>query len=271
MPEGPLLVKLGGSVITRKREPSRRRPKVLERLTAELARPPVSGLIVLHGAGSFGHPGAHRFGLARAPARPAPAERRRGGALVAREVRRLHLEVLRGLHDAGAPALSLPPFGLARNRAGELAELDHRPFADALAAGLLPVSFGDVVADEAWGLSILSADTLALELGRRLGARRVVFASDVPGILAERGAPGPPRPVPRLLPELVRSLSPDPGAPDVTGGIRRKAEAMLALSAAGIPAGLVSGLRPGALATAIRAADPTEGTWAMPADGPPPL
>ncbi len=263
MEAGPLVVKLGGSVITRKREVERLRPKVLKRLGQELARPPVPGLLVLHGAGSFGHPGARRFGLAAPPAsdRP-PAERLRGGAIVAREVRRLHNEVLRALIDAGAPAFSLP--APARNRSGRLERLDEAPFRSALSEGRVPVAFGDVVPDEAWGLSILSADTLALELGQRLNARRVLFVSDVPGLLPPTGPGGRPRPVPRLDDALVAGLAPRPGVADVTGGIRRKAEVMRELARSGVPAGLVTGLRPGAVAGALRSERPSEGTWALP-------
>lgn len=266
MPSGPAptVVKLGGSVITRKREVERMRPKVLERLGRELAAPPLPGLIVLHGAGSFGHPGAHRFGLAAPPEAGGRADARlRGGALVAREVRRLHLAVLRSLQDAGAPAYSVPAASIARNHAGRLASFDEGPFRRALADGWLPVSFGDVVPDDAWGVSILSADTIALELGRRLGPRRVVFVSDVPGIYAPGNA-RPPVVVPRWSAELSEGLAPPPRGKDVTGGIRRKAEVMLALAQVGVPAGLVSGLSDGGVATAVRSEGYPYGTWALP-------
>lgn len=265
MTNGPVIVKLGGSVLTRKREVERLRPKLIERLTRELVDPTVPGLVVLHGAGSFGHPGARRFRLAEAPeeGRP-PTERQRGGAIVAREVRRLHAEVLKGLVAGGGSAFSLPAFGLARNRAGRLASLDAGPFRAALSEGLIPVSFGDVVPDDTWGLSILSADTIALELARLLGARRVVFVSDVPGILPSPLPPGPPRPIKRLTPEVIEALRPSAGVPDVTGGIRRKAEVMVALAQAGVPAGLVGGLRAGTVARAVSHEPPTDGTWALP-------
>lgn len=260
----PTVVKLGGSVITRKREVERIRPKVLERLGRELAVPPVEGLIVLHGAGSFGHPGAHRFGLARAPG---PAESRatriRGGAIVAREVRRLHGEVLRALIDAGAPAFSLPPSLYATNREGRLDALDLGPIRRALEGGQTPVAFGDVVPDVAWGVSILSADTLALEIGRALRPRRVVFVSDVPGIL-EPSADQPPALVPRWTEEVARRLTPPDGRQDVTGGILRKAEVMGLLARDGIPAGLVSGLADGSAARALRSESWSVGTWALP-------
>jgi isopentenyl phosphate kinase len=265
MPEAsprPLrIVKLGGSVITRKREVERARPKVLDRLAREIASAGDARLIVLHGAGSFGHPGARRFGLARAPAPGAsPVHRARGAAIVAAEVRRLHLRVLRALVDAGASPASVPMATHARNREGQLAWMDTRPFTETLDAGRLPVSFGDVVPDERWGSSILSADTIARRLAEELHAATVVFVSDVPGVLEPR-ARGRPQVVAELTEARLEALRPAGGAPDVTGGIRGKVEAMLAIARAGADAALISGLSDGALARALRG-EAVHGSWA---------
>ena len=258
---GPVVAKLGGSLLTRKREVEKLRPKVLHRLAEELASVGPVPLVVLHGAGSFGHPSAARFGLARPPERGRPAaERLRGGSIVAAEVRRLHLAVLRELVAAGLAPWSVPLANAARNRDGRLASLDATAFERVLAAGGVPVSFGDVVPDEAWGLSILSADTAAVELAARLGARRVVFATDVPGVL--EGPAGRRRPVvPEVTEATVARVRPGPGAVDVTGGIRAKLEAMLAVARAGADAVLISGLTDGALSRAVRG-EAVYGSWA---------
>lgn len=258
----PVLVKLGGSLLTRKREIEKVRPKVLARLAEELAsvgkEVPV---VLLHGAGSFGHPGARRFGLAAAPSTDRAArERARGASVVAAEVRRLHLLVLRALVAAGLTPWSVPVANLAVNREGRLRSFRVEPFEGALERELVPVSFGDVVPDEAWGFSILSADTIAVELVSRLRFGRVVFASDVPGVLGGSG-PSARTVVPELTEELVASLRPPPGAPDVTGGIRAKAEAMRAIARLGTDAVLISGLSDGALSRAIRGEN-VYGSWA---------
>jgi isopentenyl phosphate kinase len=256
-----VVVKLGGSVITRKREKERLRPKILARLANELAAELEVRLVVLHGAGSFGHPGARRFGLARAPEPGTPPRQRaRGAAIVAAEVRRLHQEVLFALVRAGGAPLSVPMATHARNRAGELAQLDAAPFSETLERGSVPVSFGDVVPDDDWGFSILSADTIAVALVPVLRPARVVFVSDVPGIL-EKAPGGRRRVVPEVTDAVVNALRPTPGAIDVTGGIRNKAEAMRAIARAGADAGLISGLTDGALSRAIRG-ESVYGSWA---------
>ena len=260
--EGPVvIVKLGGSVITRKREVERARPKVLARLAEEVASVRDRRVVVLHGAGSFGHPGARKFGLARAPLPTDPEGYRvRGAAIVATEVLRLHLLVLRALLRAGCSPASIPISTHARNREGGLVAFDAAPFSDALARHLVPVSFGDVVPDEQWGASILSADTIAEQLVTPLHAERVVFVSDVPGLL--EGPPGQRRTVVRDLTDAsLEGLRATPGVPDVTGGIRGKTEAMLRIARAGCDAGLISGLKDGELSRALRG-ETVYGSWA---------
>ncbi len=251
------VVKLGGSVLTRKRGIEALRPKILARLAAEIARASGRPLIVLHGAGSFGHPGARRFGLAGPP--DPRTDRLRGAAIVGTEVRRLHLAVLRALVAAGANPVSVPMATHTLQREGRPVEMDLKPFTTALDRGAIPVGFGDVVPDEAWGFSILSADTLAVALATELRPERVLFVSDVPGLIAPARS-GPPRIYPELSDATLLHLRPGASGIDVTGGIAGKITAMQAIARAGIDAGLISGLSDGRLARAL-AGERVYGSW----------
>lgn len=261
----PIVVKLGGSVVTRKRERAKLRPKLLARLATEIADSKATPLVLLHGAGSFGHPGAAAGGLAASPAANATsAQRARSAVVVSAEVRQLHVAVIQALTRAGVSAWSIPVGPLATNRDGMLEHLDASPFRDSCAMGLAPVSFGDVVRDSAWGFSILSADTIAVRLATDLGARKVLFVSDVDGVLESvPGSKGRPRAILRPDRAVLARLRPTPGAPDVTGGIRGKLAALLELADAGIDAGIISGLRDGTLARALRGEE-VYGSWAGP-------
>ncbi len=251
------VVKLGGSILTRKRAVEALRPKILARLAAEIAEAADRPLILLHGAGSFGHPGARRFGLAVAPdGRPG---RVRGAAIVGTEVRRLHLAVLRALVAAGANPVSVPMATHVLQREGRPVHLDLTPFTTVLDRGAIPVAFGDVVPDDRWGFPILSADTLAVALATELHPQRVLFVSDVPGVL-EAGPPGPPRICPELSETVLERLTPGAGGVDVTGGIVGKVEAMRKIAAAGVDAGLISGLSDGRLTRALRG-ERVYGSW----------
>lgn len=260
-PTRPVVLKLGGSLITRKREVEKLRPKVIARAAKEIAGVEGVPVVLLHGAGGFGHPGAKRFGLARPPGpREHPADRTRGAAIVSAEVRRLHLTVLRGLVAAGLRPWSVPMSTHARNRAGTLVAIDATPIDEALERGVLPVSFGDVVPDDEWGFSILSADAIAEALVPLLRPSRVVFATDVLGIL--EGRPGSHRTVVEEITDDVVAGLPGTGAGvDVTGGVGAKAAAMRRIARAGVDAVLISGLTDGAIARAIRG-EAVYGSWA---------
>jgi isopentenyl phosphate kinase len=251
------VVKLGGSVITRKREVEALRPKILARLAKEIARFRRQPLILLHGAGSFGHPGALRFGLAWPPKEG--IDRVRGAAIVGAEVRRLHLAVLRALVAAGANPVSVPIAHHCLLSEGRLTSVDLRPFVTVLKRGALPVSFGDVVPDDRWGFSILSADTLAVALAQALSPERVLFVSDVPGVLQHR-RPGPPVIYPELSDAIVEAWRPQDSGPDVTGGIYGKIRAMQQIARAGTDVGLISGLSDGRTARALEG-ERVYGSW----------
>lgn len=257
----PVAVKFGGAVITRKRGAAAVRQKVLSRLGRELAAAGVP-TVLLHGAGSFGHPGALRYALNDPPHDGDRAQRARGAALVSAEVRRLHQMVLASLLDARLSPWSLPPASLAQQRERSLARMETEPFLTALAEGLLPVTFGDVVPDSSWGFSILSADTIAVELVRRGVVERVLFVSDVGGVYESMG-PGRPKVIAEVTDEVVEGLSARGAGPDVTGGIRGKAQAMRAIAALGGHAGLISGLSDGLLTRALRG-EPVYGSWSTP-------
>ncbi|MFZ0699397.1 MAG: isopentenyl phosphate kinase [Thermoplasmata archaeon] len=256
-----VVVKLGGSVITRKREVEKLRAKVLARLARELASITDRRVIVLHGAGGFGHRTAARFGLNQPPASGASSrERARGASIVSAEVRRLHLAVLRALVDAGASPWSIPIAQHVIQREGRVERIDLAAFAAALERGHMPVSFGDVVPDSAWGFSILSADTIALQLARTVHPDRVVFVSDVEGILGPLHA-GRRAVLPAITAKSIDSLAPPAGATDVTGGIRAKSRVALEIAEGGTDAGIISGLRDGALSGAIHG-NVFYGSWA---------
>ncbi len=255
-----VVVKLGGSVLTRKARAESLRPKVLARLAREIARADGVRIVLLHGAGSFGHPGARRFRLASPPEPGARSEHRlRGAAIVSSEVLRLHLAVVRALVAAGANPISMPPHLYATLRDGRLASLDLTALRRTVDAGALPVAFGDVVPDEHWGFGILSADEIAVRLAEEWRPSRVLFVSDVPGVLAPRGAGRP-----RLIESLSETTDVEPvtqgGRADVTGGIRAKVDAMRRIAHAGVDVGLISGLSDGLLYRALRG-ETVYGSW----------
>ncbi|MHB8604250.1 MAG: isopentenyl phosphate kinase [Thermoplasmatota archaeon] len=246
-----LVLKLGGSVLTDKSQYATLRAKELSRLASEVASVE-RGLVIVHGAGSFGHMKAREFALAEG--RKGTREQDGGFADVHRDVRRLHLAVLDALAAAGVRAVGCAPLDVVELKNGTLHHFDAAPIARALAAGLTPVTFGDAVFDSERGFGIVSGDQLVDSLARGLKAERVVFATDVDGIFDREPIEG------RLVALQERLTSDDALAvtapregrsPDVTGSMAGKIARIASLAKAGIPVDVVNGLAPGRVAAAL--------------------
>ncbi len=222
-----LLVKLGGSVLTDKARLRTPRKAAIARLTKELANLG-DDLIVVHGAGSFGHVLARKYAL-NGPASPAKAK---GAAVVQRDVRTLDGLVVAGLMKAGLSPVVLPPSAILGLDDGHLASIDVAPFRDYVRQGFTPVTFGDVVRDRTRGVSVCSGDVLMLELAKAFHPRSVVFAADVDGLYT--ADPKAAKDAQLLLSLSAADLSlidfgPAKG-PDVTGGMEAKVRRMLEIA-----------------------------------------
>src|SRR4051794_36800522 len=85
-------------------------------------------------------------------------------------------------------------------RVGEVTEVDTPPIENLCLAGVVPVlpSLAEDFDDEGRLLNV-NADTAAAAVARALGAEKLVFLTDTPGILRDRNEPG----------SLLRGLTPE--------------------------------------------------------------
>jgi isopentenyl phosphate kinase len=220
-----IVLKLGGSVLTRKGEPETVDRATLESLATTVAGAGVEDLVVVHGGGSFGHYHADRHGVSRtAGTRDAAAVRAVHGAMA-----ELNEAVVGALADAGAPAVPHHPLSVAVRDSGGTLSLSVESVATLLAEGLLPVSHGDGVAHAGEGISVLSGDELVVALARALDADRVGMCTGVPGVL---GADDEVVERVRTLSDVADALG-GSDTTDVTGGMAAKVRELLALPAPG--------------------------------------
>lgn len=242
-----IIIKLGGSVITRKGEYATINSGVMENIAAELSDYRGSeSMVIVHGAGSFGHILAKQYNL-KDPVRD--SELPSGIALVQRDVRKLNLFVMGSLLDAGLPVVSIPPGLNAELDDGELASFDHRPFQRYLDLGMIPVAFGDVVPDRKRGVSILSGDTIMERLVEDFIVSKAIFVLDVDGFFdrppTEEGAElygtmttDDLKEVLAAEPVSSKSIS---DVVDITGSIRGKMESAMRIAGFGTDTFLVNG------------------------------
>ncbi len=245
-----ILIKLGGSVITDKSRLRSFRASACQRLAREMRPALREGLLVVHGAGSFGHIMAKRHGLHKGFKRRSQLEHVAG---VQRDVRELNLRVLEALIDNGVSAVSVPPAAASTFDGGAVTGFSDEAFASLVGLGLVPVTFGDVVPDASMGFSICSGDLMMLELAKAFRPRLAVFCADVDGVFdrdpkSHRDA--------RLLatvdPSTLSDFSGRSVNADVTGGMKGKLERMLAISSHCEKCMIVNGNVRGRLEGAVR-------------------
>lgn len=226
-----VFLKLGGSLITDKQKPYTLRPQMLAQLAQEIAEAcrqnPTLQLVLGHGAGSFAHTPAKKFGTRQGVY---TAEQWRGFAEVWREAAMLNRYVMEALYKANLPAIALPPSAAVTAQDGKMSAWDLKPIESALNAGLLPVIFGDVIFDTVRGGTIFSTEDLFAHLAKYLHPQRILLAGIEAGVWADY--PSCTQLIPEITPqsftEIQKSVS-GSKATDVTGGMASKVQQSLAL------------------------------------------
>ena len=151
-------------------------------------------VIVVHGAGSYGHPQAKQYRVADG-ARDMDGDPvlREGVAKTKASVRKLCKLVCDKLDSKLAPEVKLAPispygkfFTVGKKLNRNLSRGGFDEVRAALMEGKIPVLHGDVVDDAEQGCAILSGDTLVECLTEEFKPKRVVFVSDVEGIFTAK-------------------------------------------------------------------------------------
>lgn len=251
-----LIVKFGGSIITYKESQiPKPRITVIKRLTKELAKVARSGnykILLVHGAGSYGHPIVRKHNLHRGM-RTKLQSLAFGKTL--QNMLSLNKIVVDCLIANLIPAASLPPHTFVAQSEGKFKGFDSSLIGRYLASGQMPILFGDVVLDDKWGCSILSGDTIVSYLAREFKAETVIFLSDVDGIFEEDPRKNPDaKIIPKITNgnyhEVIAKLSPESSA-NVTGEMHGKVTAIKD-NLKGIKVLITNGLRPGSLINSLQ-------------------
>lgn len=224
MPE-PVLLKLGGSVLTRKGGDGEIRYDTLEDVGKEIGSRRDIPLLIVHGAGSCGHPEAHRYGLMQG----LNAGNREGIMVTHRAVSRLNTALVDALQEHGTGAVGISPLASCYAESGRIRSMEWRNLREMVNRSLVPVLHGDVVMDGERGVTIVSGDQLVVYLAEVLGFSRVGLATDVPGVLDND------RVIAEITPETVGRLRFGSSShTDVTGGMEGKVQELVRLAREGI-------------------------------------
>jgi isopentenyl phosphate kinase len=197
-----VIVKLGGAALTDKASYRSLKPEALGALASAVgtAHAQRVRLVVVHGAGSFGHHEAAAHSLNSRRLADLGNKTPLGIAACRSSLAALHSLVLDALVAAHVPAVSVSVFAAGQGY--------EETVATALRAGLVPVLHGDVLlappGPGSLRCTVLSGDGIVEHLSSSLPApwvpQRVVFVTGAPGVFT---AP-PDRP--QLRPRLIRAV-----------------------------------------------------------------
>lgn len=221
-------IKLGGSLITDKRQERTYRPIEAARIATEIARAkaddPTMRLLIGHGSGSFGHVTAKQFNTV---AGVHTVEEWHGFAAVATVAAALNALVAETLTAQGLPVWRMSPSASAVARDGQLIHMALDPIRAALEHDLIPLVHGDVALDEVRGGTIVSTETVFFYLSQHIPVSRILLVGEVDGVYDATGNTIPLI-TPETLPQVEEALGGSAGT-DVTGGMETKVRDMVAL------------------------------------------
>ena len=234
-----IILKLGGSVITRKDSLT---PTLesnnLGRISSEISNSSYDKLVVVHGAGSFGHPYASEYEIGSEIDSEGELKRKRQGfSKTQHSVKTLNGMVCEHLMEHEIPAVSIQPSSFIQTHNKRIINADLNLIQKYLDLGFVPVLYGDVVLDmnKNIKMAVLSGDQIIKYLAENLKPKRVILGSDVDGIYDKDPKKYPDAQLIKLV-KSYKDLESTKGTQtvDVTGGMHGKLSELLELAKIGI-------------------------------------
>lgn len=250
-----IILKIGGSIVTNKNtQKAQLNDPVVKRLSKELKlfikHHPKTKIILLHGAGSFGHPLVYKFKLLN-------QSLTRSSLLKFDEVI-CSMRQLSNLLTINFLKEKIPVFPVQtsalfyeKNNNIKLANISY--LKQIIDTGFIPMLGGDLGINQNNRTIVISADKLAVILAKAFSTSRIIFASDVDGIFKNFPPASNEKPLASInrkkIKEIVKNINGYKNQCDVTGEMAGKLKSVLALKKKEIT--IFNGLKPGELTKAL--------------------
>lgn len=260
-----IILKLGGSVLTKKDSTC---PEVnyenLNRITSEIYNSFSAkdsnydfsdGLIIVHGAGSFGHPSAQKYQIGKSFKKYEYPEKRIGFSKTQNCVKKLNTIICECLISKKIPCVSIQPSSFITTKNKRVDAFNLELIANYLDEGFVPVIYGDVVLDKSLKVAVLSGDQILQYIAKNLKSKEIneiILGTDVDGVFTKN-------PKKHADAKLIRKLSSLEDIEvldsttniDVTGGMIGKIKELLELADLGIESRIINANNEGSIANAL--------------------
>ena len=258
-----IILKIGGSILTEKdsAEPkvdynnlNRIAEEIRQSLYAdEISNDLIDGLVIVHGAGSFGHPPAKKYKIGEPFEMKDYLEKRIGFAEVQNEVKKLNSIICESLIAHGIPCIAIPPSSFITSHNKRIYDFDLNLIKTYLREGFVPVLFGDVVIDDEVKIAVISGDQILQYIAKFLKSDRIVLGTDVAGVYTKN----PKTHDDAVHIDEVNSIEDikfleSTTNVDVTGGMVGKVKELLDLADYGISSEIINANEEGAIAKSLQ-------------------
>ena len=181
-----IILKIGGSILTNKDSQTSEVDAIsLKRIASEIKRSldnSPKDLIIVHGAGSFGHPPAKKHKIGEEFDKSQYPEKRLGFCEIQNEVKKLNMFICEEFIKMGLPTVALPASSFISATDKRITEGSLDLFKRYLDKGFIPVIYGDVVLDTDLEFCVISGDQIIQYLAMNLNPEQVILGTDVDGV-----------------------------------------------------------------------------------------
>ncbi len=259
-----IIIKLGGSILTDKNTPNSLRNNVINGLISQIydnyhnSNQPK--LIIIHGAGSFGHPIANSFSIQNGLNQNIPNQTL-GLTKTHQSVKKLNTKIVDSFLNKDIPVLSLTTSSVFFQEESALKFTGIKQIESLLELGIIPILYGDILLHDSKNFSIISGDRVIFEICKLFTSSidtnhkvdKIIFCFDQDGIVISNSEKDS---------EVIQnikskdldfiSLKNFEDSIDVTGNIRGKLEEIKKICELGIPVQLINGQKPNLLTKALK-------------------
>lgn len=223
------IIKLGGSVITEKESNQfEAKRKAIARIASEVKKALSEkkfSLIVVHGAGPFGHTNVTDYGIDKGVYSEKQME---GYEKTVKDCNFLDSVVVEELRKAGIGAIGFDPNKIVKQDNKKIIEFGTEEIEKALKEGKVPVLFGQMVPDKKLNYSVMSGDAAIGFLAKKFKAKKIFLGTDVAGVFEQDPKKNPNAKrievINRENFDKVLEMVGEAGTVDVTKGMKGKLE-----------------------------------------------
>ena len=245
-----VILKIGGSVITDKKHNKKIiNKKKLKRIIKEIAYAKNKNnfsLIIIHGAGSFGHKIAKSFDF-----KNGYKNRSQIKAIsdISLDLKKLNIEILKHLKRENIFSITFAQSSAWKMTNKRLCNCDLSIINKYLQLNLTPILYGDILIDSKLGFSILSGDQIVCYLAKKLHAERVLIGTDLDGIFeSDPKINKNAKLIKKVDRNNIKNLSLGQSlSTDITNGMKGKVDELIRLAKFGIESEIINISKPNIL------------------------